>query len=419
MKKIFLLTMMLIIIFSSVVLSGKEKKPGDIYAKETVVAGSKENFMMVRHVILEGSNYEIGKKIAELAQKDGVKIVPLGEPIRNRVQRRYIKKNYPVFYERMKGAADAYGLNINNDSYNFSILLQLLGNVSCSAVFYPPGLTKSGHGILSRNYDFTTGNYQGKPLQKGEVSPTARPIIFEIYPDQGYPSLFICAYELLGGVVDGINSEGLTVAILGDEESMSKTNPRMEQGSWGTGFHEFSAMRYLLDHCKDVNEAKEALLYLKHYYFSIPCHYIIADRYGNSFLFEFSPGRNRTFIIDRNGPQCITNHLVANYKEIDSMPEGPSYDIYKMLSKAIGERKIFPMDEIKCISSRISALLLTFQRPGFAPGRTLWHAIYDTEERGLRVKFYLGETTDPKDKKRIIMNYSDYLHFRLKSQKKP
>ena len=46
MKKIFLLMMMFLIIFSSVVLNGEEKKPGDIYLKETVVAGSEDDFMI-------------------------------------------------------------------------------------------------------------------------------------------------------------------------------------------------------------------------------------------------------------------------------------------------------------------------------------------------------------------------------------
>ncbi len=421
MKRIFFLMLLLVIIFLSAGLSGEYEKSGDIYAKETIAAGSKNDFMLVKHVVIKGSNYEIGKKIAEFAIRDGIKIFPLGEPRRNRVQRSYMKKNYPVFYQRMKGAADAYGINIENDSYNFSILFQLLGDIklSCSAVFYPPGFTGFNQGILSRNYDYTTGNYQGKPLQKGEMTPTARPFVFEIYPDQGYPSLFICAYDLLGGVVDGINSEGLTVAILGEEEAMKKTRSQMEQGTSDIGFHEFSAMRYLLDHCKDVNEAKDALLYLKHYFFSIPCHYIIADRYGNSFLFEFSHGRNKTFITDGNGPQCITNHLVAQYKNIDSLPKGPSYDLYKILFQEIGKQKVFSMNDIKRISSHMSAFLLSFKMPGFAPNRTMWHTIYNTEKRSLQVKFYLGETIDPKDKKKVIPRYSDYLYFQLKQPKKP
>ena len=112
MKRIFFLMLLLVIIFFSVGLGGEYEKPGGIYAKETVAAGSRNDFMLVRHVVLRGSNYEIGKKIAEFAIRDGIKIFPLGEPRRNRVQRSYMKKNYPVFYQRMKGVADAYGINI-------------------------------------------------------------------------------------------------------------------------------------------------------------------------------------------------------------------------------------------------------------------------------------------------------------------
>jgi len=90
-------------------------------------------------------------------------------------------------------------------------------------------------------------------------------------------------------------SEGLAVAILAEEESVNKVG--REPGD-EVGLHELMGMRYLLDNCKNVEEAKETLLSLKHYYSFIPCHYIIGDRSGKYFIFEFSPSRNRSYIID-------------------------------------------------------------------------------------------------------------------------
>ena len=84
-------------------------------------------------------------------------------------------------------------------------------------------------------------------------------------------------------MLDGINSEGLVVAILAEEESGAKVG--REPGN-EVGMHELMGMRYLLDNCKNVEEAKKALLSLKHYYSFIPCHYIIGDKTGPSGIFR-------------------------------------------------------------------------------------------------------------------------------------
>jgi len=79
--------------------------------KETVVAGTAEDFMLVRHLVIRGSDYEIGKKIGEVAREIGVRLAPTADSLRNKVQREYVKKNYPILYERMRGVADAFGLD--------------------------------------------------------------------------------------------------------------------------------------------------------------------------------------------------------------------------------------------------------------------------------------------------------------------
>jgi len=393
------------------------KVPDKIYFDEKIVVGSPDHFMEVRYVILNGSNYGIGKKIAEIAQRDNIRFGTSRDKLRNEVRRKYISRNYPIFYERMKGVAEAVGLNVEDNAYDFSGISQynVIPPVSCSVVFYPGEFTENGHGVLSRNFDFTTGTIQFKQPKEGEMRAVSRPYIFEMYPDQGYASLAICAFDLMGGVVDGINSEGLAVAILAEEESIQKHG--LEPAN-GVGLHELLSMRYLLDNCKDVEEAKEAMLYLKHYYSFIPCHYIIADRQGRSFIFEFSGVRNRAFVVDGDGPQCVTNHLVSNYKSVDDLPEGEgvsSYSRFRTLHKAISLKKKFSVDELKSINSSVAVPPYVSDHPVYAPGRTLWHALYDTEERSLSVKFYLGEKLDPLDEKKVILEYSDYLQFQLKT----
>jgi hypothetical protein len=76
-------------------------------------------------------------------------------------------KNYPILYERMKGMAAAYGLSFSDDSYDFSGVFQKqMTPPGCSVTFYPAEHTENGHNILSRNYDFITGDITGRKPQK-------------------------------------------------------------------------------------------------------------------------------------------------------------------------------------------------------------------------------------------------------------
>ena len=241
----------------------------------------------------------------------------------------------------------------------------------------------------------------------------ARPILFKIHPDRGYASLSLSAFDYLGGVLDGINSEGLVVSILAEEESLRKAG--REPGD-EVGTHELMSMRYLLDNCRNVEEAKEALLSLKHYYSFIPCHYIVADQSGRSFIFEFSPNRNRSYIIDGDGPQCITNHLVFHHKTIEELPKedpGASFSRFKTLQEAVSAGKKFALEEIAANNASVAVPPYIPGNKEYAPGRTLWYAQYDIDSRTLTVKFYLGEKPDPETEGKFILTYSSPQTFKL------
>ncbi|OHB59354.1 MAG: hypothetical protein A2167_07325 [Planctomycetes bacterium RBG_13_46_10] len=410
MQKQFILTTILLLLLSAIGFA----EPNDIFCKETVVTSSPKDFVEVRHVVIKGTNFQIGKKIAEIAQKNNLVMALSGlDNSRNRMQRTYIEQNYPIHYERMKGAAATLGWNLHDDSFDFSGLLvqmELPGITGCTAVFYPAPFTEAGHNVLSRNFDFSTRTLQVTNPKTGKKPALVSPYVFEIYPDKGYASLYISAYEYLGGVLDGINSQGLVVAVFAEMETMGVSKPTA-----GVGIHEILCMRYLLDTCKDVEQAKEALLSLKHFYIYIPCHYLIADRNGKSFIFEFSPQRDKTFITDGNGLQCITNHLVYKYDNADTVPDGlkESANRLEILHKALKSGGKFNIEQIKEINGRVAVPPFAKWNPQSPPWRTLWHSIYDINERKMSVKFYLGEEPDPKDKTRIMLKYSDYIDFKL------
>jgi predicted choloylglycine hydrolase len=415
MKKLsVILALLLVLCFAYGHMGSSATAPG-LESTETVIAGGPEKFVEVRHVVLKGSNFEIGKKIAELAKRDGVRIAPSKDTILNRAKREYMARNYPILFERMKGIADSFGLDIADDSYDFTGIFQAqMIPPACSVAFYPAGYNINGHNILSRNYDFTTGDIAGRRPQKGRLAMMARTYLFEIHPDQGYSSLSLCAFEYLGGVLDGINSEGLAVSILADDESGERVG---REPASEVGMHELMGMRYLLDNCKNVEEAKEVLLSLKHYYSFIPCHYIIGDRSGKSFIFEFSPARNRSYIIDGNGPQYVTNHLVFLHQKVEEFPEtGLNWSMrrYKMLDESIRSKGKFTLEEIADINARVAVPPNVPANPEIAPGRTLWYAQYDLDNLTLTVKFYLGEKPDPENEKRAILEYSPLSTYGLK-----
>jgi penicillin V acylase-like amidase (Ntn superfamily) len=287
--------------------------------------------------------------------------------------------------------------------------------LGCSVVFYPASATENGHNILSRNYDFATGDIlTGKRLPKGRAA-MARPYLFEIHPDRGYSSLSLCAFDYLGGVLDGINSEGLVVSILSvGGESVEKFG---FEPSSEVGMHELMSMRYLLDNCKNVEEAKQALLSLKHYYCLIPCHYIVGDRTGKSFIFELSAGGNRGYIIDGKGPQCVTNHLVFNHeKTLEKYKNNPTSSLrrYTKLEESIRAKAKFSLEEIAAINSEVAVPPGVHSNPEIALPRTLWYAQYDLENLTLTVKFYLSEKPDPTNEKMATLEYSPLMTFELK-----
>lgn len=400
--------------FSALALAAAIGTGAELNYREKVVAGGPDKFVEVRHIFMKGTNLAIGKKIGEIAAAYGTPSFETGDPLTNRVQREYMELNYPIMYERMRGLAEAFGLSIDDDQYDFSGVSQFpVGPPGCSAVFYPGTHTENGHGILSRNYDFTTGTITGQFPREGEHAVMSRPYIFELHPDEGYASIALCAFELLGGVLDGINEKGLAVAIFGDDDTVVRHG---RHPSLGIGLHELMSMRYLLDNCGNAAEAKQALMMHKHFYSFIPCHYLIADREGNSFAFEFPPRRNGARIVDGDGPQCVTNHLLSQYGSIEEFPDDvpiDTFERYKTLHDAVTGRDKFTIEEIKAINAKVSSTAAAFDNPDRPPGRTLWHAIYDTSELSLRVKFYLGERPDPSNPAKKIIVYSDYVELKL------
>ncbi|MHA2364855.1 MAG: carcinine hydrolase/isopenicillin-N N-acyltransferase family protein [Candidatus Hodarchaeales archaeon] len=414
--------------------------------KEKIILTNEQSFMTVRHIIMKGTNFEIGKQLANLAIQNhefNSEIIKSDNPVLTKAQHKYLEKNYPIHLDRARGVAQSLNLDFEIDQYDFTSLpynqyFPLNVAIGCSSIFLPPSTTSSGHGYLSRNFDFPKANsfdLLGVSIPSNTqqtIQPLlGDPYVVEMYPEEeGYASLYLSSFDLLSGVLDGINSEGLIVCVNGDEIAMSQQQGNPEINPNGIGLHELHGMRLLLDTCATVEEAKKTLLINKHYYSFMPCHYIIADRFGKSFVYEHTHGRNNEYLFDnKNEPQVITNHPLYLYPSMDHFPEKlgileagtSSFLRYKKVIESIETGTNLRTDEFlknTCNSvstSKVAEWIPASYRqevvntPGFS--RTLWHSLYNTDARSLEIKFYLND--EEKDNGNYIECYSDYFQFNL------
>lgn len=361
--------------------------------------------MEVGHLVLRGSQRDIGEQLARLAlHRHRVGPATGGNPLVTRARRRWYQSEWPAHYERMRGVADVHDVAVDDDTVELGLLAYLGAAPACSVAWLPPASTASGHPTLSRNYDFPTGTLTeilGGDAQPGELPMTARPYVVETHPsDGGLSCLFLCAYELLGGCIDGVNSEGLVVALLAIDEPVD-ADPTLAPA---VGLNEIQLLRFVLETCATTAEAREALLVAKQHWMFLPCHFLVADAGGDSFVWERTA--NREHIVEGGGElQVATNHLLHGRPSLEDLPAGagPSatYARARRLTAAVAGRAALSPEDIK------AAHACVHREDAASASRTLWHGLYDAVDRSLEVSFYLGD--DPAGGARR----SPYRRFRL------
>lgn len=376
--------------------------------KETVIAGGPEDYLQATRLVLRGTNREIGHALGTIARNEhGARPEQARDPVVAKAARRYHHDHYPILEERCLGASDAFGIREDDELGMVLLIGHLFVPPGCSVCYIPPHKTVDGNGLVSRNMDFprtAQSGLFGMPPVEGEPQLYSRPYMIEMHPDQGYASLSMCCFDLLGAL-DGINSEGLTVAGLTDEETMEKglAKPTLAPA---VGIEFLQTIQMLLDTCATVAEAKETLLTTKHYYLAVPAHFLVADRHGNSFVWEHGSHHNAEYIMDGGGDvQIVTNdllHRVAAEGELTDSDPFWSRERRCRLSEAIqassGKLTVSELAEAHAVvdftPSFISELRgedsksATIVTDG---ARTMWHGVFDTEARSLTISFYLGE----------------------------
>ena len=380
-------------------------------SERVVAGGGAGEFATVRHLRLVGSQREIGARLAELAaERHGWRPDGTADPRQTRAQRRYFERNAPLFVERMRGVADTIGGDVADDDANVASLSFGFFKPGCTVTYYPPSATDWGGGVVSRNFDFTTGTFRGKRPGPDEVSVNSQTYILETHPDEGYASLSLCAYDLLGGVVDGINEKGLVVALLADDEVSQRYELDGADGPQA-GFGVVQIGRHLLETCADVEEAKQALLEAKLYYGTIPCHYLVADAAGRSFVWENSVFMTKGYIFDGGGRPQVTSNFMHHLNpdrtswELESHRWGAFRRAEAVLERLDEASGPVSLDFVRESSACVAATAPAPDEP-WAPGRTLWHALYFPEERRLEIDFYLGEDEEGVERRSPYRTFS-------------
>src|SRR5262245_41741744 len=387
----------------------------DVVQKDQVIAGGPNQSLEVRHLVLRGTNEQIGKALAEIAiARYKARLEPAPDPEQARSMRKFLERNDPILLERMRGVAAAFGKSIDDDRWDFTTLIFTELKAACSIAHLPPSSTANGKSVVSRDYDFTTGALSHRFLTPGMLYPTARPYLLELHPDQGYASIAMVAYDLLSGVLDGINSEGLTVTLAQDNDVFDEMEPTREPA---VGLGELQTLRLLLDTCANVEEAKQTLMATKQYYQYVPVHYLIADRHGNAFIWEYSKSHNKEYIVESPGEPLMMTNFTLHTRLENGKPPSPD------AARSVCTRYAYLRDKLSTgnldaasvreVHQSVDAQMSQAADPSRPPERTFWHAFYYPEDRRVRLSYYLGEEPWPGEPRFVKQIRSDYVEFRL------
>lgn len=422
------MTAILVIAFS--IQPAYAAKGGAVVKDEVALKSGPGAYMHVRHITIKGTNEEIGKALADIAQKGyGTKLVKYADPVYAKARVEYMKRNYPVMLERMKGVAASYGVNFNETDLDTSGLYYWLIAPECSAMFFPANVAASGRNFYIANRDYylaSMSEIMGGKRKPGEEDFSSRVFVVELYPDKGYASLGVGIIDLMSINIDVINSAGLAVAVLADDTyGMNATTQDLSRM---TGLYIYQIVRLIADTCATVDEAKLAILTNQVTMALLPAHFMVMDPSGRSFIYERSPKDFTGRFIDSPAGEAvpITNNSIYDYPTVDKLPApaDDDYDTFNRYRRLAG----YIASHTGKYSEKDGqdAMALVYGRVQEAsegghhdlPLRTLYTAVVDIDTRSMSIRFYQRDgEKDPKTGLASLI-FSEPLVFKLKAGEK-
>jgi hypothetical protein len=359
-----------------------------------VAAGGPGCFLTATHLVVEGTDEEIGAGLAEECARWFPPAATVEDKALARTRMRWFERWWPQHAARLRGAAEVFGFDPDRDGAAAEFWAVPFSG-GCSALWSPPSTSSDGHGRVARNYDFRTGSVAevvGGETQPGQPGMTSRPCVIDSRPVGGRAVVVVSAYDL-GGCLEGVNDAGLAVVLLADDESKG-LQPTM---AGQAGVYELQLPRMLLDLCATVDEAKECLYITKAYDQMVACHYLVADTDGNAFVWERDT-HNVEHVVDAiAAPLCVTNYLLHRHPDpeatpdeepVDGVPEGLGPYARGRTLAAVARRAPLSRDDL---AAAVDEVLIDARAPG---ARTLWRSVIDVTARTLDVEFYLGDLPD-------------------------
>jgi len=408
-----------------------------IVKDEVIIAKENGSRVEWRHIVLKGNNTEIGMALGQIAQRDyGVKSLPrYADLIYGKARQEYMEKNCPPLSERMTGIAKAYGLSADNDTYDTTTLPYDAGSLACSIIYFPPENMVSGNALASRNtewYLVPVDVYLNMSDNSTGNAVASRDFIMEIYPDQGYSTIAISMNDL-NSVMDGLNSEGLGIAML--EDISSVPGQTLPAGARDCGINNLQIARLILETCRTVEEAKIAFLNNKLFFTAIASHYMIYDSRGNSTIVEWNTTSGNVIFTDGSPgkPNIMTNHPIYLYtkyslkdlpRESNLIPYNDPYDSFRRyitlsnftnITKSQEGRftEMQAADALSAVSANTVIAAEGAMRP--LPINTIYHVLTDLTNKSMKVKFYImNGPIDPETGKNTSI-FSPYITFRMNS----
>ncbi len=339
--------------------------------EESIAVKTKTNECSViyRHLVLEGTAYDVGKKFGKHIRTENnrirdfhIKPSLLDKNDKTHIQQaiKYFDEYCPGINEEIKGLSEGLGLDIEHLIHYF-VSYRSKGN--CSQMVVLPKITENGHIYLARNYDYWT---QASDLclittrVKGKFS-------------------HIGFSELGFGRNDGINEHGLCI-------SMSNAAPGKTSNSFGFEF--WVIIRSVLDSCRNIDEAVELI-------YKIPTstytNFIVADRNGNAALIEVAGLKKavqRINQFDSKQYLCASNHFIS--KEMLKYDDARYWDSvarYKAMELRINDAIPYvTKNTIKNIQSDFIPLGICCHNYRSRFG-TLWSVIYDVTDINVETCF--------------------------------
>lgn len=368
---------------------------------DEIVYRSPDERLTVRHVRIRGSNEAIGESLGHIAQsRYRVPAEDLLLPEEMAESRReWAVHHYPELVARGVGIARGLGLNPSDPTVDalgvgFNVQLptppQMAG---CSVVTAP---TVDAGIVVQRNFDFGFLSMPDAVFGPG-VYPEApamlsEPYVMEIHPtDGGMSALFMCAFDLCNGVIDGMNEAGLVVSMM---QLIDRTASTFGAPDIQPGLNELEVLRFLLDRCRTVEDAKRLFEEQKWYLSWMPCHYIIADADGVVMMAE--PGDDNTMhtVVKRDGSMRSTNHSllrqIPESWENDPEIRGSRERLQRMDANVVeGPDHPFTADRLAHVADEV-AVSTQWPESGDVLGGTLWSASYRPRSRALAIRFWSG-----------------------------